>query len=68
MSTVTRRVSHVILLLVILLAILAARAAANGPVIWKQHCPRWYDVVTIPDKAGDGVHVQCVRAADATER
>lgn len=67
MSTVTRRVSHAILLLVILLAILAARVAADGPVIWKQHCPRWYDVQTVPDKAGDGVHVLCV-LADATER
>lgn len=64
MSTVTRRVSHVILLLVILLAILAARAAADGPVVWKAHCPRWHDVVTVPDLAGDGVHVLCVRQAE----
>ena len=68
MSTLTRRVSHVILLLAILLAILAARAAADGPVIWKAHCPRHYTVQTVPDKAGDGVHVLCVRAAAATER
>ena len=63
MSTVTRRVSH--LLLVILLAILAARVAADGPVVWKQHCPRHHDVQTVPDKAGDGVHVLCIRAAAA---
>ena len=68
MSTVTRRVSHVILLLVILLVILAARVAADGPVIWKAHCPRWHNVVIVPDKAGDGVHVLCVRSAAATER
>lgn len=56
-----------IVLLVVLLAIVAsatvAVAIADGPIIWKAHCPRWHDVQLVPDKAGNGVHVLCVMQA-----
>ncbi|HNU04148.1 MAG TPA: hypothetical protein PKL67_08335 [Anaerolineae bacterium] len=54
----------ILLVLLVLLAVLAASAAvADGPVIWKEHCPRHHEVQTIPDAGGDGVHILCVRAA-----
>ena len=51
-----------LLLAAILLAV--SGVAADGPVVAKMHCPRWHDVVTVPDLAGDGVHVLCVRQAE----
>ena len=59
------------LLLAMLLGIMVTRASANGPIIWKQHCPRWHDVQLVPDADGDGVHVLCVlvdRAKEVQER
>lgn len=51
-------------LLAVLLGVLAGQALADGPVIWKQHCPAHYDVVQIPADDWGGVHVLCVRAAE----
>lgn len=65
MSTVTRRVSHAILFLVILLAILAARVSAGEPVLWKQHCPAGHVVQIVPAADWGGVHVLCVQEVDA---
>ena len=42
----------------------AGIAAADGPVIWKHHCPRWHEVQTVEDADGDGVHILCVRMAE----
>lgn len=67
------RPRHVLLILAVLVLLLAAvlfavgSAAADGPILWKQHCPRWYDVRIVPDLAGDGVHVLCVRMAEEAE-
>lgn len=49
-----------VLALAALTGVLAARA--DGPVIWKLHCPAHHDVVTMPADWG-GVHVMCIRAA-----
>ena len=43
------------------LSLVAGIAAADGPVLWKQHCPRHYEFQFVPDK--DGVTVLCIRAA-----
>lgn len=48
---------------VLVLALLAGLAAADGPTLWKEHCPRHYDVVLMAADDWDGVHVLCVRAA-----
>ncbi len=40
------------------------RQPADGPVIWKQHCPAHYDVVQEVAADWGGVHVLCVRAAE----
>lgn len=57
------------LLLAMLMGILVTHAAgADGPVLWKQHCPRWHDVRLEPDAGGDGVHVLCVRQAEEEEK
>lgn len=55
--------------LIILAALLLAALAgvlvtnADGPMIWKMHCPAHYDVVTMPAADWGGVHVMCIRAA-----
>jgi hypothetical protein len=56
------------LLLIVALIIAAGAAMADGPVLWKQQCPRHHDIQIIPDVDGDGVHVQCTRAALETKR
>ncbi len=55
-----------LLLAAILLAV--SGVAADGPVVWKAHCPRHHDVVTVPADDWGGVHVMCVRSAAAAER
>ena len=56
------------LLLAVLLGVVVATVAnADGPVVWKAHCPQHYDVVQVADRAGDGVHVLCVRSAEREE-
>ena len=53
------------LLLAALLAVAALQAHADGPVLWKQHCPRFHEVVLIPETNPDGgVNVVCIRQAD----
>lgn len=52
-----------ILLALLLTLAVAAIAQADGPVIWKQHCPRHHDVAMVADNAGDGVHVLCILSA-----
>lgn len=55
----------VALVLVLALVVVAAVAVqADGPVLWKMHCPRHYALSQVADTAGDGVHVLCVRAAE----
>lgn len=55
--------------LIILAALLLAALAgvlvtnADGPMIWKMHCPAHYAVVTTPAADWGGVHVMCIRAA-----
>lgn len=56
----------VLLLAAVLLAV--SSVAASGPVLWKEHCPRLHDVRTVPDLAGDGVHILCVRMAEAGQK
>lgn len=62
-----------LLILAVLALLLAAvlfavgAASADGPVVWKAQCPRHHEIETVPDLAGDGVHVLCVRQAEATE-
>lgn len=51
------------LLLIVALIIAAGAAMADGPVLWKQHCPRHHDVQIVPATDWDGVHVLCTRAA-----
>lgn len=60
----------VIIAAALLLAALAGILVthADGPVIWKQQCPRWHEVVMVPDKGGDGIHVLCVRMALEADR
>lgn len=41
----------------------AGIAAADGPVLWKQHCPRHYEFQFVTDK--EGVTVLCVRMAES---
>lgn len=50
------------LLLAMLAGILVTRASADGPVLWKQYCPKHYEIRLQPDKAG--THVLCVRLAE----
>lgn len=45
------------------LVYLPAEERGAGPVIWKQYCPRWYELRQLPAPGG-GVHVLCVRMAD----
>ena len=45
----------------------AGIAAADGPVLWKQECPRHHEIMTIEDKAG-GVTVLCIRLAESDKR
>lgn len=41
---------------------------ADGPVLWKQLCPRWYELEYVPEKDG-GVNVVCVfQAVEEVER
>ncbi len=56
------------LLLAMLMGMMVTRAGASGPVIWKQHCPRWHDVRQQPDVDGNGVHVLCVMQAEEVAR
>lgn len=56
------------LLLAALLGILVTAANADGPVIWKQHCPAQYEVRLEPAKDWGGVHVLCVRMAEVVKR
>jgi hypothetical protein len=51
------------LLLIVALIVAAGIAAADGPVLWKEHCPRHYTVDIVPAVDWDGVHVICTRAA-----
>lgn len=51
------------LLLIVALIIAAGAVAADGPIVWKQQCPRHHTVDIVPDLDGDGVHVLCTRAA-----
>lgn len=46
-----------------LLLLAIAVADADGPTIWKAHCPRHHTVTSVPDADGDGVHILCTRAA-----
>lgn len=55
------------LLLIIAALAVAAVANADGPVEWKAHCPRHFQVQTTPDANGDGVHVLCIRAAEVAD-
>lgn len=58
----TKRIGLVVLVLLLAALVGVAVAQADGPVLWKQHCPRHHEVVVV-DADGDGVHVLCVRAA-----
>ena len=64
----TRKLTRITLAILTALAITAAVAAADGPIVWKNHCPRHHDVITVPDSGGDGVHILCIRAADEAVR
>lgn len=68
MTTRLRTVGIVLaaLLLAMLLGIMVTRAGAEGPVIWKQFCPRWHELQYVPEKDG-GVNVLCVLADMAEE-
>ncbi len=46
---------------------LAEPAGADGPVLWKQFCPRSLELVYVWEKDGSGVHVVCVMADAAEE-
>jgi len=41
---------------------------ADGPVIWKAHCPRHHDVQIVPADDWGGVNVLCIRAAQEVSR
>lgn len=60
-----KRVGLVVLAL-LLLAMAVSQALADGPVLWKQFCPRWHELVYVPEKDGSGMNVLCV-LADRTE-
>ena len=70
MSRTRNRPLLILALLLLLAAVLLAVSgvAADGPVIWKAHCPAHHDVVTVPANDWGGVHVMCIRAADTAER
>lgn len=51
------------LLLIVLLIVTTIAVTADGPVLWKQHCPRHHTVEIVRDIDGDGVHILCIRAA-----
>lgn len=53
------------LLLIVALIIAAGIAAADGPILWKQHCPRHHTVEIVPADDLGGVHVLCICAAEA---
>lgn len=63
-----RKLLIIFLALLIAAAVGVAIAQADGPILWKSHCPRHHDVQIVPDIDGDGVHVLCVRAALEAER
>lgn len=52
----------VALLLAALAGVLVTRA--EGPVIWKAHCPMHHEVQFVKDADWGGVHVLCVRMAE----
>lgn len=56
---------------IVALLVLAGQALADGPVIWKMHCPAHHDVKLVPasDWGGvhGGVHVLCIMAAESEE-
>lgn len=55
------------LLLAALLGIMVSQGTgANGPVIWKDYCPRWHDVQLVPEPGG-GTNVVCVFSDRAEE-
>lgn len=67
MKTETKKAIGTVLIIVVAL-LLAALAGvlvtnADGPMIWKMHCPAHYAVVTTPAADWGGVHVMCIRAA-----
>lgn len=53
-----------LLLAAILLAV--GSAEAGDPVLWKQHCPRWYDLQTVPASDWGGVHALCFQQSATT--
>ena len=52
----------VVLVVVAMLGLLAGQALADGPVLWKQFCPRWHELVYVPEKDGSGMNVVCILA------
>ena len=54
-----------LLLAAVLLAV--SGVAADGPILWKMHCPRWHDVQIVPADDWGGVHVLCVMMAEEAE-
>jgi len=62
-------IAIVLLALALLLAILLpSLAAADGPVIWKMHCPYRHEIQIVPDAQGDGVHALCIMQSAAAEK
>jgi len=59
-----KQICVVVLALLLVALIGVAVAQADGPIIWKQHCPAHYDVVQVPAGDWGGVHVLCIRAAE----
>lgn len=57
-----------IVLAALLLFVAIAVADADGPTLWKAHCPRHHTVTSVPDVDGDGVHILCTRAALEADR
>lgn len=58
-----RRWLVALVLAIVLAIVLAVVAQADGPVLWKQHCPRHHVLSYVADGEG-GVHVVCTRAAE----
>lgn len=59
-----KQIGFVVLALLLAALVGVAVAQADGPVIWKQHCPAHHDVVLVPAGDWDGVHVLCIRSAE----
>jgi len=55
-------------LAIIAILMTAMIAAADGPVIWKNHCPRHHDVQIVPAPDWGGVNVLCIRSAQEVSK